>query len=65
MGTETVGSITRCSVLTYASRAVPVMDRRRMLLLSMVYRMVRLLLGLTAVLVRRDLDKDAELLTVP
>ena len=33
-----------------------------MLLLSILYRLVRCLLGLTMVLVRRDLDKDAELL---
>ena len=35
-----------------------------MLLLSILYQMVRLLLGLTAVLVRRDLSKDAELLVL-
>ena len=35
-----------------------------MLLLSMVYRLVCLLLGLTAALVRRDLSKDAELLVL-
>lgn len=33
-----------------------------MLLLSILYRLLRCLLGLTAVLVRRDLSKDAELL---
>jgi hypothetical protein len=33
-----------------------------MLLLSILYRLVRCLLGLIAVLVRRDLSKDAELL---
>jgi putative transposase len=33
-----------------------------MLLLSILYRLVRCLLGLTMVLVRRDLGKDAELL---
>jgi putative transposase len=37
------------------------MDDRRMLL-SISYRLVRCLLGLTAVLMRRDLSKDAELL---
>jgi hypothetical protein len=35
------------------------MDDRRMLL-SIVYRLARSLLGLTAVLVRRDLSKDAD-----
>jgi hypothetical protein len=35
-----------------------------MLLLSIVYRLARSLLGLTAVLVRRDLSKDAELLVL-
>jgi hypothetical protein len=38
------------------------MDDRRMLLLSIFYHLVRWLLGLTAVLVRKDLSKDAELL---
>jgi putative transposase len=32
--------------------------------LSMLYQLVRCLLGLTAVLVRRDLSKDAELLVL-
>ncbi|MGH3710456.1 MAG: helix-turn-helix domain-containing protein, partial [Pseudonocardiaceae bacterium] len=40
------------------------MDDRRMLLLSILYRLVRCLLGLTAVLVRSDLSKDAELLVL-
>jgi putative transposase len=35
-----------------------------MLLLSILYQLVRLLLTLTAVLVRRDLSKDAELLVL-
>ena len=35
-----------------------------MLLLSILYQLVRSLLGLTAVLVRRDLGKDAELLVL-
>jgi hypothetical protein len=35
-----------------------------MLLLSILYRLLRCLLGLTAVLVRRDLSKDAELLVL-
>jgi putative transposase len=35
-----------------------------MLLLSILYRFVRCLLGLTAVLLRRDLSKDAELLVL-
>ncbi len=35
-----------------------------MLLLSIFYQLVRWLLGLTAVLVRRDLSKDAELLVL-
>lgn len=34
------------------------------MLLSMLYQLVRCLLGLTAVLVRRDLGKDAELLVL-
>ena len=34
------------------------------MLLSIVYRLVRSLLGLTTVLVRRDLSKDAELLVL-
>jgi putative transposase len=40
------------------------MDDCRMLLLSILYQLVRLLLTLTAVLVRRDLSKDAELLVL-
>jgi putative transposase len=40
------------------------MDHRRMLLLPIVYRLMRCLLGLTAVLMRRDLSKDAELLVL-
>jgi putative transposase len=40
------------------------MDDRRMPLLSILYRFLRCLLGLTAVLVRRDLSKDAELLVL-
>jgi putative transposase len=40
------------------------MDDRRMLLLSILYRFVRCLLGLTAVIMRRDLSKDAELLVL-
>jgi hypothetical protein len=39
------------------------MDHRRMLL-SILYQLMRCLLGLTAVLVRRDLSKDAELLVL-
>jgi putative transposase len=35
-----------------------------MLLLSILYRLLRSLLGLTAVLMRRDLSKDAELLVL-
>ena len=42
----------------------PIIDDRRMLLLSILYQLARLLLGLTAVLVRRDLSKDAELLVL-
>jgi hypothetical protein len=38
------------------------MDDRWMLLLSILYRLVCSLLGLTMVLVRSDLGKDAELL---
>ena len=40
------------------------MDDRRMLLLSILYRFVRCLLGLTTVLMRRDLSKDVELLVL-
>jgi hypothetical protein len=40
------------------------MDDHRMLLLSISYQLVRCLLCLTAVLVRRDLSKDAELLVL-
>jgi transposase len=40
------------------------MDDRRMLLLWILYRLVRCLLGLTTVLIRRDLSKDAELLVL-
>src|SRR4030088_587976 len=40
------------------------MNDRRMLQLSILYRLVRCLLGLTAVLMRRDLSKDAELLVL-
>jgi putative transposase len=40
------------------------MDHLRMLPLSMLYQLVRCLLGLIAVLVRRDLSKDAELLAL-
>jgi hypothetical protein len=42
------GSVTRHSALTCVSRVVPVMDDRRTLLLSILYRLVRSLLGLTA-----------------
>jgi hypothetical protein len=35
-----------------------------MLLLSILYQLVRCLLGLAVVLVRRDLSKDAELLVL-
>jgi putative transposase len=40
------------------------MDHHGMLLLSILYQLVRCLLGLTTVLVRRDLSKDAELLVL-
>jgi putative transposase len=40
------------------------MDHHRMLLPSILYQLVRSLLGLTAVLMRRDLSKDAELLVL-
>jgi putative transposase len=40
------------------------MDHYRVLLLSILYQLLRCLLGLTAVLVRRDLSKDAELLVL-
>src|SRR3954463_2344258 len=41
-----------------------VMDDRRMLLLSILYRLLCSLLGVTAVLMRRDLSKDVELLVL-
>jgi putative transposase len=40
------------------------MDHHWMLLLSILYQLVRSLLGLIAVLARRDLSKDAELLVL-
>jgi putative transposase len=40
------------------------MDDRRMLLLSILYRLVRCLLGLAGAMMRRDLSKDAELLVL-
>jgi hypothetical protein len=40
------------------------MDDRRMLSLSILYWLVRCLLGLSAMLMRRDLSKDAELLVL-
>jgi putative transposase len=40
------------------------MDHHRVLLLSILYQLVRCLLDLIAVLVRRDLGKDAELLVL-
>ena len=40
------------------------MNDRRMLPLSILYRFVCCLLGLTTVLMRRDLSKDAELLVL-
>jgi putative transposase len=40
------------------------MDHGQMLLLSILYQLARRLLGLIAVLVRRDLSKDAELLVL-
>jgi hypothetical protein len=40
------------------------MDHHRMPLLSILYQLLRCLLGLTAVLVRRDLSKDVELLVL-
>jgi hypothetical protein len=40
------------------------MDDRRMLLVSILYQLARGLLGLTAVLMRRELGKDAELLVL-
>jgi putative transposase len=40
------------------------MDHHRLLLLSIFYRLLRFLLDLTAVLVRRDLSKDTELLVL-
>jgi transposase InsO family protein len=40
------------------------MDHRRMRLFSILYQLVRCLLGLAVVLVRRDLSKDVELLVL-
>jgi putative transposase len=40
------------------------MDDRRMLFWSILYWLVRWMLGLSAILVRRDLSKDAELLVL-
>jgi putative transposase len=40
------------------------MDDRRMLLLSILYWLLRWLLSLSALLVRRDLSKDVELLVL-
>jgi putative transposase len=40
------------------------MDDRRMPLLSILYQLVRWLLGLITVLMHRDLSKDAELLVL-
>jgi putative transposase len=40
------------------------MDHHRMLLLSILYRLVCWLVGLSAILMRRDLSKDAELLVL-
>ena len=47
-----------------SSRVLPGMDQHGILLLSILYQLVRCLLGLTTVLVRRDLSKDAELLVL-
>lgn len=58
------GSETRRSVLAWAPRVLSGMDHHVMLLLSILYQLVRCLFGLTAVLVRRDLSKDAELLVL-
>ena len=40
------------------------MDHHRVPLLSILYQLLRCLLGLTTVLIRRDLSKDAELLVL-
>jgi hypothetical protein len=58
------GSETRCTALTCTPRVLAVVDHRRVMLLSILYRLLRCLLGLTTVLVRRDLSKDAELLVL-
>src|SRR5205807_3750321 len=58
------GSETRCDVLTCVLAGCPVMDDRRMLLLSMLYWLARWLLSLSALLVRRDLSNDVELLVL-
>jgi hypothetical protein len=53
-----LGNAVQCPAC--ALRALAGRGDRRMLLLSILYRLVRCLLGLAMVLVRRDLDKDAE-----
>lgn len=50
--------------LTCAPRLLVGHGSYRMMLLSVLYQLLRCLLGLTAVLVRRDLSKDAELLVL-
>ncbi len=61
---EPAGSETRCGVLTAFLACCLVMDHRRMRLFSILYQLVRCLLGLAVVLVRRDLSKDVELLVL-
>ncbi len=58
------GSKMRCGVLTWLLVCWSVLDDRRMPLLSILYQLMRCLLGLIPVLVRRDLSKDAELLVL-
>jgi len=54
------GSETRCRALTGLFVCCLVIDDLRVPLLSILYQVVRCLLGLIAVLVRRDVAKDAE-----
>jgi hypothetical protein len=58
------GSETRRSVLTWAPRVLPGDGSSWDAVAVDLYQLVRCLLGLTAVLMRRDLSKDAELLVL-
>lgn len=47
-----------------SSRVLPGVDHHEILSLSILYQLMRCLLGLTAVVMRQDLSKDAELLVL-